>query len=96
MNRPWATTVVIALSRAHKYRIETSRNGIVVLVLAGGAHMDSVACGLVLQPEPFAVGNANLDLIKDGNGEEVEVYLASVLFDLVSGEVGMVSLNDKT
>ena len=95
MNHPWATTVVIALSRAHKYHIKMSRNGIIILVLVGSMHMDSVACHLVLQPKPFAVRNVNLDLMKDRNSEEVEVYLASVLFDLVLGEVEMVLLNDK-
>ena len=93
MDCTWAVTAMISLGGAHKDRIKASRDGIVILVLTCGTYMDDIVHTRVLQSTTLAIRNMDLDLVEDGHGEEVEVDFARVLLDLMSGELGIVSLD---
>ena len=81
---------------AYKHGIKAPGNWVIVLVLAGSTDVEGVMHLRVLQSETLTIRDVDLNLVKDRDGEKLEIDLACLLLNLVPGELRVVVLDDET
>lgn len=89
----WSVLSAVDTVSMHQDHIEMARDRLIVFALARCAHMNNVKRLCILQTHALAVRDEEFDFVVDGDGEEVEVDLASMLLDLVPCKLGMIVLD---